>query len=222
MPHALIVAFGDQKSAWAAFDQVMPPSVPRIALIDTYSDEKQEALLAAQVLGKRLEGIRLDSPSSRRGNLVDLVREIRWELDLRGFKKVQIIVSGGIDEVHIPALVAAGVQGFGVGTAISNAATIDFAMDLVEFEGRPCAKRGKFGGRKTPWACPRCLQFRVKPTAERAIPLHVRCPRCKRQMKPMFQPVLKKGKRLGVLPTAKAIRENVLKQLKQLGSKVST
>ncbi len=219
MPHALIVCFGDPKAAWKAFDDLMPPSVPRVALVDTYSDEKQEALMAAAALGKRLQGVRLDTPSSRRGDLPDLVREVRWELDLRGYRHVKIIVSGGIGEGEIAPLLQAGADGFGVGTAISNAPTVDFAMDLVEMEGRPCAKRGKFGGRKMPWRCPKCLRVEVHPRMKGAMKSATapRCRGCRKwKMEPLLRPVLKSGKRVGKSPSVDQIRRMVLAQLKRL------
>ncbi len=215
MPHALAIAFGEPKAAWRAFDQVMPASVPRIMLIDTYSDEKAEALQAAQTLGKRLAGVRLDTPSSRRGNFAELIREVRWELDLRGFKKVRIVISGGIDEDEIPGLLKSGADGFGIGTAISNAKTVDFAMDLVEWEGKPCAKRGKLGGRKSPWGCARCLKILV---AASGTPRPA-CPGCRAKMKPMFKQFLKMGKRVGTVPPAGAIRRSVLDQLNRIKSR---
>ncbi|MBI3333207.1 MAG: nicotinate phosphoribosyltransferase [Candidatus Omnitrophica bacterium] len=214
MPHALIVVLGDPQAAWEAFDRTLPRSVPRVALIDTYSDEKAEALLAARTLGKRLDGVRLDTPASRRGNLAELVREVRWELGLRGFSRVRVIVSGGIGEEQIPPLVAAGADGFGVGTAISNAPTVDFAMDLVEMEGRPCAKRGKFGGRKEPYRCSRCLGVRVIPSG--AVSKAPRCSRCRAPMKGMFRRYLKSGKRVSPLPPVDSIRSFVLDQLKRV------
>jgi Nicotinic acid phosphoribosyltransferase len=132
-----------------AFDEIIDPSVPRLALVDTFQDEKFESLLAAQTIGKRLYGVRLDTPGSRRGSIVDIAREVRWELDLRGFNHVKILVSGGLDEESVQKLVDSGVvDGFGVGTSISNADTIDFAMDIVEVNGTPIAKRGKYSGRK--------------------------------------------------------------------------
>src|SRR5207247_8609745 len=95
-----------------------------------------------------LPGVRPDTPPCRRGNCAAIVREGRWELDLRGHKDAKIYVSGGLDETSIPALAEAGADGFGVGTSLSNAPTVDFAMDIVEREGKPAAKRGQFGGRK--------------------------------------------------------------------------
>ena len=54
MPHALMIVFGDQVEAWRAYDEVMPPDVPRVALVDTYFDEKVEAVRAAEAIGERL------------------------------------------------------------------------------------------------------------------------------------------------------------------------
>jgi len=149
IPHALIINMDGIVKAVKAFDEIIDPSVPRVALVDTFQDEKFESLLAAETLGKKLYGVRLDTPGSRRGSIVDIAREVRWELDLRGFNHVKILVSGGLDEESIRALTESGVvDGFGVGTAISNADTIDFAMDIVEVNGKPIAKRGKYSGRK--------------------------------------------------------------------------
>ncbi|MCE4621057.1 MAG: nicotinate phosphoribosyltransferase, partial [Desulfurococcales archaeon] len=67
MPHALIILFGDQVEAWKAFRDVVGNEAPVIALVDTFWDEREEALLAARELGEDLVGVRLDTPSSRRG-----------------------------------------------------------------------------------------------------------------------------------------------------------
>jgi len=60
--------------------RMMSPTVPRVALVDTYSDEKAEAIMAAEAM-KDLYAVRLDTPASRRGSMPDLIREVRWELD---------------------------------------------------------------------------------------------------------------------------------------------
>lgn len=99
MPHPLILMFGKQEAAWGAFDEVIDPSVPRIALVDTMCDEKFEAIRAAELLGERLDGVRLDTPGSRRGDFLEIVKEVRWELDLRGYRHVKIYVSGGPERV---------------------------------------------------------------------------------------------------------------------------
>ncbi|MGC8721644.1 MAG: nicotinate phosphoribosyltransferase [Caldisericaceae bacterium] len=149
VPHALIISMGGVVEAVKTFDEIVDPAVPRMTLVDTFGDEKFESLLAAKAIGKHLSGVRLDTPSSRRGSIADIVREVKWELKVNGFDYVKVFVSGGLNEDNIAELVEAGVDGFGVGTSIANANTIDFAMDIVEIDGKPLAKRGKFAGRKS-------------------------------------------------------------------------
>ncbi len=148
MPHALIIIMGDTVKATIAFDKYMPPEVPRTSLVDTFKDEAEEALRVAQALGERLNGVRLDTPGERGRVTPDLVKEVRARLDLAGFKKVSIFVSGGIDPERIKQFVETGapVDGFGVGSHISGAKPIDFTADLHEIEGKPIAKRGRIPG----------------------------------------------------------------------------
>ena len=149
MPHALIICFGEgrQKDAWKAFDEVVAKDVPRVCLCDTYYDEKKESIMAAEALGESLRAVRLDTPGSRKGNFRRIIEEVRWELDIRGYTHVGIFISGGIDEEEVVALRDL-VVGFGVGTSVANARCIDLALDIIEKEGEPCAKRGKRGGKK--------------------------------------------------------------------------
>ncbi|MDH7508483.1 MAG: nicotinate phosphoribosyltransferase [Methanomassiliicoccales archaeon] len=211
MPHALIIMFGDQREAFKAFDEVVDVRIPRVALIDTYSDEKEEAIMACESV-KKLWAVRLDTPGSRKGSFPELIREVRWEMDIRGYKHVKIIVSGGIDDKVIPSLVAAGADGFGVGTSISNARTIDFAMDIVEKDGRPVAKRGKFGGRKYLFRCDQCLEYEVTASKEE-VP---RCAKCQGEMRLAEIPILVGGKRVYEERSPKEIRSYVLKQLERV------
>jgi len=161
MPHAFILCVGDEAEAWRIFDRALPEDVPRIALVDTFSDEKFASILALQTLGSRLYGVRLDTPGSRRGDMRKLVQEVRWELNLRGGKAVKIIVSGGIDEKDVVEL-RDWVDGFGIGTSISAAPVIDFSCKIVEIQdenGRrtPRAKRGDLAGRKNVFRDPETM-----------------------------------------------------------------
>ena len=88
--------------------------------------------------------------------MAKILDEVRWELDLRGFEDVKLIVSGGLDEGDIAEL-NPHCDGYGVGTAISNAKTIDLALDIVEIEGKPFTKRGKKSGRKQVLRCETCF-----------------------------------------------------------------
>jgi len=71
----------------------MPAGVPRISLVDTFKDEAEESLRVAEALGKRLDGVRLDTPGERGRVTTDLVKEVRARLDLAGFKKASIFAS---------------------------------------------------------------------------------------------------------------------------------
>src|SRR2546427_251243 len=101
IPHSLVLMVGDTVEALKAFHEVIEPKVRRGALVDTLHDGEIEALRAAQARRTEIFAVRLDTPSSRRGDLYRIVQEVRWELNLRGFGHVKIITSGGIDEAEI-------------------------------------------------------------------------------------------------------------------------
>ncbi len=203
MPHALTIVMGGPREAFEVLAKYLEKTVPRVALVDTYYDEKTESILAAEVI-PNLAGVRLDTPASRRGNFAHIVREVRWELDHRGHKDAKIYASGSIDEAAIPGLLEAGVDGFGVGTKLSNAPTVDFAMDIVERDGQPAAKRGKFSGRKSLGRCVNCGTLEVGAK---------KCPACGRPVKPAMVQWLKGGKPIRKLPSEKEVRRYVIEQL---------
>jgi nicotinate phosphoribosyltransferase len=144
MPHAFVMCYEKPEDAWQAFDRSAPPSVPRIMLCDTYCDEKAESLRAAEC---GAAAVRLDTPRSRRGNMRAIIDEVRWELDAHGYDAVKIFLSGGVTREDILAYRDC-IDAFGVGGAIANAPVIDFALDIVEIDGVPKAKRGKRSGIK--------------------------------------------------------------------------
>lgn len=208
MPHALTIVMGGAKKAFEAFDRHVEAGVPRIALVDTYLDEVQEALLAVESIPD-LTGVRVDTPASRRGSFPEIVRQVRWELDQRGYENVKIYASGGLDETTIPELMAAGAVGFGVGTSVSDAPTVNFALDIVEVAGRPAAKRDRYGGRKGVFRCPKDFTFEVGPAPPP-------CPRCQGTMQDALVQYLEEGTRIREPPRPSTIRESVLAQLAKL------
>lgn len=149
MPHSLLLVFGPDHmvEAWTAFDEAVDDDVARIALCDTFTDERDESLEAARALGDALDGVRLDTTGSRRGDFRHIVKEVRWELDANGFEHVDIILSGGID-LDLIEMLHPHADGFGVGSYITDAPPVDFALDIVEVEGQSTSKRGKLSGRK--------------------------------------------------------------------------
>ncbi|MEW6236904.1 MAG: nicotinate phosphoribosyltransferase [Candidatus Omnitrophota bacterium] len=203
MPHSLILLVGDTVEASEMFDAYIHPKVPRISLIDTFNDEKFEAIQTAEAMGDKLYGVRVDTPASRRGNMLDLLKEIRWELDIRGHQKVRIVATGGIDEYKIMELNPV-CYGYGVGTAISNAPVVDFAMDIVEIDGRPIAKRGKLSGRKRLLAQGNSYKEREIVFWKGDDP---------RQSQDLITAKTKQGVRTADSPPADRIREHVLQQL---------
>jgi nicotinate phosphoribosyltransferase len=148
MPHALVICFGagNQEAAWQAFDEAVAGDVPRIALCDTYSDEVDEVLRAVDAV-EDLDSVRIDTTGSRRGDFRHILRELRFKLDARGHTDVGIFASGGITPESIARLHDV-ADGFGVGSHVSNADPLDFALDIVEVAGEPAAKRGKLDGKK--------------------------------------------------------------------------
>jgi nicotinate phosphoribosyltransferase len=148
MPHALLICFGDgdQEAAWRAFDEGVGPDVPRIALCDTFDDEADEAVRAAETIPD-LDGVRLDTTGSRRGDFRHIVREVRWELDGNGHDDVDVFLSGGITPEGMRRLRDV-ADGFGVGSWVTDADPMDFGMDIVEVAGDPVAKRGRLPGKK--------------------------------------------------------------------------
>jgi nicotinate phosphoribosyltransferase len=147
IPHALVLVLGSTDEAARAFDEIIEPEEPRTIIIDTFDDEKFGALIAARAIPDSIAAIRMDTPGNRRGDFLDLMREVRWELDRNGFEHVKIFASGGIDVDYILHLNPV-CDAYGVGGAIADAPMIDYSLDLVEVNGEDRSKRGKRGGRK--------------------------------------------------------------------------
>jgi nicotinate phosphoribosyltransferase len=66
------------------------------------------------------------------------------------------------------------VDAFGIGGAIANAPVVDFALDIVEIDGKPKAKRGKRSGVKQVYQLV-CEKHRTLPVGQtppaNAVPL---------------------------------------------------
>ena len=210
MPHALIICMGSTVDAIKAYDEVLEPKLKRVALIDTFLDEKFECLNVAEALDEKLFAVRFDTPSSRRGNFYRILEECRWELDMRGYKHIKFYVSGGIKEEDVPGLNPV-VDGYGIGTSISNAPVVDYAMDIMEVEGKPRAKRGKWSGSKRVLRCPGCGKRKIVPNDKDK---HVCL--CGKRFEDILIPVLDKGKQIIKLEPPSKLRKMVLENIKAL------
>ncbi len=207
MPHALVLQLGDTVQAARAFDRTIAEDVPRVVLVDTFQDERFEALRVAEALGDRLAGVRLDTPASRRGDFLELLREVRWELDLRGYRHVKLFVSGGLGVREILRLNPV-ADAYGIGTYLTAAPPADFSMDLVEVEGKPLAKRGKRSGAKSVWRCEACARDVVLAlgTAPGSCP-------CGGRLRELLEAFVQDGRRVRSAEPVETIRARVLEQL---------
>ena len=208
MPHALILVLGDTVTAVKAFDEVLDKEIKRVALIDTFNDEKTEALRVAEAMKGNLYAMRLDTPATRRGDFYRIFEEVRWELDLRGYDNIKLFASGGIDEEEVLRLKPV-VDAFGVGTSISDAPVVDYSMDIMEIDGVPVAKRGKWSGAKDVLRCSGCARSMVVPLGKPPASCG-----CGGQWEVLLVPLLKDGRLERELPEPKKIREEVLGRLK--------
>src|SRR5262249_24596421 len=136
IPHSLVLMVGDTVGGCARFPRASAPRARRGALFATRRDARFKPTPVPQAPAGGPSAVRLDTPSSRRCDFFRIIQEVRWELDLRGFGHVKIIASGGVDEYEILHLNPV-VDAYGVGTSIANAPVLNFALDIMEIEGRP-------------------------------------------------------------------------------------
>jgi len=210
IPHSVILILGDTVKAAIAYDKTIPKDIPRIILVDTFRDEKVETLRLATSLGDKLDAIRIDTPASRRGNLTQIAREIREELDLANRKDVGIFTSGGLDKANIKNL-NKWVDGYGVGTSLSNAPTINFSLDIVEIEGKPITKKGKTAGMKWIFECERCGKRKTLFNKDATY----KC-KCGNRMTILTKKAVKKGKLIEIPETVDDIRNRVLTEVRYI------
>jgi len=210
IPHAVILIIGDTAGAALAYDKTVAKGIPRTILVDTFGDEKIEAVRLAEKLQGKLDSIRVDTPSSRRGNLPSILREIREELNNRDFNDVGIFVSGGLDECSLKELNPY-ADGYGIGTSLSNAPTINFSLDIVEIEGKLVSKKGKVAGEKQVLECERCGNRKIASFRDSK----KNCD-CGNAMKLLTKKIMEKGKVLEGSEKVDVIRNRVLRQLRYL------
>src|SRR3954471_2215165 len=155
VPHGLIAAYhGDTVTAARKFADRYGDEMNVTVLVDFENDSVRTALAVAEELGERLWGVRLDTSESLedasltgtglKGVQPQLVEKVRAALDERGFEHVRIVVSGGFNADKIRSFEEAGVavDAYGVGSSLLRGQN-DFTADVVEVDGRPCAKVGR-------------------------------------------------------------------------------
>jgi nicotinate phosphoribosyltransferase len=209
--HAFSLLHDTEAEAFAA--QVAALGTDTTLLVDTY-DITQGIATAIEVAGPRLRAIRIDS-----GDLGELARQAREQLDGLGAPDVQIVVSGDLDEYSIAALRAHPVGSYGVGTSVvtgSGVPTAGMVYQLVEVDGQPVAKRSTSkasrGGAKS-------ALRRYKPSGtavEEVVCLDSRQPEFEERDRLLPVPLLREGRPVGPPPTLHEGRERVTAALTSL------
>jgi nicotinate phosphoribosyltransferase len=202
--HAWVLLHDDELSAFTSQVKALGPDTT--LLVDTY-DIRRGVERAIEAAGTGLGAIRIDS-----GDLGELARQAREQLDALGATNTKIVLSGDLDEYAIAALRAEPVDSYGVGTAVvtgSGAPTAGMVYKLVEVDGRPVAKRSEAkesrGGRKS--ALRRC-----KPTGtaiEEVVYPAAAPPELGPHDRVVPVPLLRGGEQVPGLPTLQESREHL-------------
>ncbi|MEX1212561.1 MAG: nicotinate phosphoribosyltransferase [Balneolaceae bacterium] len=141
MAHSYIQTHESEKEAFRSFASQYPETILLIDTYDTLEAVDRIGELASE-LGDafRIRGVRIDS-----GDLEELSRAVRQKLNSHELESVGIVVSGGLDEEKIAALVASKVpiDGFGVGTHMgvsSDAPSLNIVYKLCSYDGKGATK----------------------------------------------------------------------------------
>jgi nicotinate phosphoribosyltransferase len=206
--HAWVLLHDDELTAFRAQVAALGPKTT--LLVDTY-DIRHGIELAIEAAGPELGAVRIDS-----GDLGELARQAREQLDALGATGTQIVLSGDLDEYAIAALRAEPVDSYGVGTSVvtgSGAPTAGMVYKLVEVDGRPVAKRSaskeSVGGRKG-------ALRRYKPTGtatEEVVYPAARPVQAGEHDRPLQVPMVRGGELVADLPTLEQSREHLRRAL---------
>ncbi|MBI63833.1 MAG: nicotinate phosphoribosyltransferase [Chloroflexi bacterium] len=148
MNHSFVLLMGDSLRAMNAFDKHMDLDIPRVALVDTFSDEIVESIKIGHSMKGRLRGIRIDTPKSRGGVTPELVKEIKSRLDNEKLGYLDVIISGGMNPERIRQFVQskAPVGTFVVGHYIASGKPKIVSADIKSIDGINVGKRGIIPG----------------------------------------------------------------------------
>jgi nicotinate phosphoribosyltransferase len=211
MAHSFVQAHADEATAFRHFARVHPRGLT--LLIDTY-DTQRAAHLVVELHreGMRIDAVRLDS-----GAIGSLARDVRAILDAGGCRDIKIVASGNMDEFEIARLLAAGapIDVFGVGTQLdvsADAPSLDCVYKLQEYDGQPRRKRS--AGKAT-W--PGRKQVLREFGADGRIRSDLVVPAGPGGAgRPLLEPVMRAGCRVGTLPDLERSRERARREIASL------
>src|SRR6266513_2432443 len=142
----------------------------------------------------------------RRVALIDTLQDEKFEAIRVAEALGKDLYAVGLDEYEILNLNPV-VDGYGVGTSIANAPVLNFALDIMEIEGRPVAKRGKWSGAKA--------VYRRRVTSETLVLPEGKKPPGPDEAawEPLLKPLVAAGRIARDLPPPRTLRDFVLDQL---------
>jgi len=219
MAHSFVQVHDDEMTAFENFARARPDGV--ILLIDTYDTEAgaRKVVELAPRLKKdaiAIRGVRIDS-----GDLTAMARKVRGILDAGGLQDVIILVSGGINEDVLQAMMKAGapIDGFGIGVNLAASVDVpafDCAYKLQEYADEPKRKlsegKATWPGRKQVW--------RTYDADGRMCGDILSLESDKQPGEPLIAPVMRGGKRIAPSPTLAQIRERAAADLARLPDKL--
>src|SRR5476651_900809 len=215
MAHSFVQVHDDEMTAFDNFARARPDGV--ILLIDTYNTEvgaRKVVELAPRLKadGISIRGVRIDS-----GDLTAMARKVRRILDDGGLKDVIILISGGINEDVLQAMMKASapIDGFGIGVNLAaslDVLALDCAYKLQEYAGKPKRKlsegKATWPGRKQVW--------RAYDADGRMRGDILSLESDKQPGETQIVQVMRDGKRIAPSPTLAQIRERAARDLARL------
>jgi nicotinate phosphoribosyltransferase len=215
MAHSFVQVHDDEMTAFENFARARPEGV--VLLIDTYNTEdgaRKVVQLAPKLKadGIAIRGVRIDS-----GDLAAMARKVRGILDAGGLKDVIILVSGGINEDVLQAMMAVKtpIDGFGIGVNLDasiDAPSLDCAYKLQEYAGKP---RRKLSEGKVTWPGSKQV-WRSYDADKRMRGDTVSLANDSQAGEPLIAPVMRGGKRIAPAPTLAQIRQHAARELAAL------
>ncbi|MDJ0850253.1 MAG: nicotinate phosphoribosyltransferase [Myxococcota bacterium] len=212
MAHSYVQAHDDESAAFRAFTALYPETVLLVDTYDTIEGVRRVVSLAAELGDEfRVRGVRLDS-----GDLDALSRDARELLDAAGLHQVEIFASGSLDEHRVADLVRSGapIAAFGVGTHMGvsqDAPFLDLAYKLTDYAGRGRLKtstgKASLPGRKQ--------VFRIEEDGQALRDVIARHGE-ESPGRPLLEPVMRGGKRVGGEPSLARIRARAAEELARL------
>lgn len=222
MAHSFVEAHDSEADAFRHFVLTRPQSAA--LLVDTYDTERavqrvidlEHELSTYRSPGRRVHAIRIDS-----GDLSAQARSARVALDARGCEHIQIVLSGGLDEHAIEAILAQNtpVDAFGVGTALvvsADAPALDIAYKLHEYAGVPRRKRSPA---KTTWPGAKQV-YRERGAAGEALADHIALAEEPGVGEPLLAEVMRDGRRITAAESLSDIRVRCQREVRALPAAV--